>query len=201
MEARVRPAGRGRLLRWASLFYGLLALVALAWNGWAGTPWAFLDRSAEAAGVRWGRDGALGVATAAAVIVLSHLVTTRTSWGEALARELGRALGPLSWPGALWLAALSGFAEEAFFRGALQPRVGWLWASLLFGLAHVAPSRALLPWTGFALLAGGVLGGLYDVTGNLLAPVVAHAGINAVNLRLLSKRYGRPRTATPDARR
>jgi membrane protease YdiL (CAAX protease family) len=30
-----------------------------------------------------------------------------------------------------------------------------------------------------------MLGGLYLLTGNLLAPFLAHAGINAVNLRLL----------------
>ena len=85
---------------------------------------------------------------------------------------------------------MSGFAEEAFFRGALQPRVGWLAASVLFGLAHFAPSRALLPWTGFAIVAGGILGGLYAATGNLLAPVLAHALVNALNLRWLSRRYG-----------
>ena len=175
---------------WAVAFYGLLAAVGIGWNTWAGTPWAFLSEAAAEAGVRWGRDSALGLVTAAAVIGLSHWVTTRTGWGETMARELGRVLGALSWRDALLLAAASGFAEEAFFRGALQPRLGWGLTSLVFGLAHVPPSRALLPWTGFAVLAGGLLGGLYVATGNLVAPVVAHAGINAINLRLLSVRYG-----------
>jgi hypothetical protein len=168
----------------------LLAAAALGWNAWAGTHWAFLDDAAAAAGVRWGRDVALGLGSAAAVIGASHWITTRTRWGEELARALGAAIGPLSRGESAALAAVSGFAEEAFFRGALQPRVGWLVASLLFGLAHFAPRRALWPWTGFALIAGGLLGALYVATGNLVAPIVAHAAINGINLRRLSVRYG-----------
>jgi membrane protease YdiL (CAAX protease family) len=81
-------------------------------------------------------------------------------------------------------------AEETFFRGALQPTLGWLPASLIFGLVHFAPRRELLPWTGFALCVGMVLGALFESTGNLVAPIVAHVGINAVNLRRLVVRYG-----------
>ena len=121
------------------------------------------------------------------MIAVSQVVTTRTHWGAALARELALALGPLTLTECAALAALSGFAEEAFFRGALQPRLGWLATSVVFGLAHWAPRRTLWPWTGFALLAGGVLGALFAVTGNLVAPVTAHAVINAVNLRLLTR--------------
>jgi hypothetical protein len=175
------------LLRWAGIGYSLLAAAALAWNGWGGRPWAYLDPAAAAAGVRWGRDLGLGLACAVAVIAVSHAVTTRTRWGAALARELALALGPLTLAECAALAALSGFAEEAFFRGALQPRLGWLAASVVFGLAHWAPRRTLWPWTGFALLAGGVLGAMFELTGNLVAPVTAHAVINAVNLRLLTR--------------
>ena len=181
---------RSSLLRWACLFYGLLAAVALGWNAWAGKHWWFLDEAAAAAGVFWARDVALGLGSAAAVIGASQWFTSRTRWGEDLARELGAAIGPLSRIDSAALAGVSGFAEEAFFRGALQPRVGWLAASLLFAFAHWAPRRALWPWTGFALIAGGLLGALYDVTGNLVAPIVAHVAINGVNLRRLSVRYG-----------
>jgi CAAX protease family protein len=182
---------RGRLLlRWATLFYGGLAVAALGWNAWRGTPWAFADAAAAAVGVHWTRDVGAGLALAAVAIALSRVATARTVWGAALARSLGRLLGPLSgWESAA-LAALSGFAEEAFFRGALQPELGWGWATLLFGLAHFAPRRELWPWTAFALLVGGLLGALYDWTGNLVAPVVAHAVINGVNLRWLAGRYG-----------
>jgi membrane protease YdiL (CAAX protease family) len=180
-----------RVLRWAIVFYGALAGAALAWNGWTGHPQLFRDADAAAAGVRWGRDVAAGLASAAAAIAVSRALTTRTRWGAALARELADALGPLSLRECAALALLSGYAEEAFFRGALQPRVGWIAASLVFGLAHFAPRRALLPWTGFALAAGFGLGALYEWTGNLAAPVVAHAVVNAVNLWLLCGMRGR----------
>jgi CAAX protease family protein len=174
-------------VRWAAVGYGLLAAVALLWNGWAGRPWAYLDADAAARGVRWGRDLGVGLASAAAVIALSQVLTVRTRWGAALADELAAALGSLTLRDCAVLAALSGFAEEVFFRGALQPRLGWLGASVVFGLAHVAPRRSLWPWTGFALLAGGLLGALFAATGNLAAPVAAHVAINAVNLRLLTR--------------
>jgi membrane protease YdiL (CAAX protease family) len=176
-----------RFVRSAAILYGALAAVALLWNGWAGHPWAYLDGEAAARGIRWGSDLGIGLASAAGVIGLSQLLTARTRWGAALAGELAAALGPLTLRDCVVLAALSGFAEEAFFRGALQPRLGWLGASVVFGLAHFAPRRSLWPWTGFALLAGGLLGGLFAATGNLVAPVAAHAAINAVNLRLLTR--------------
>lgn len=175
---------------WAGVFYGVVAAAGLAWNALAGTPWAFRSPEEAARGVWWTRDVALGAGTALAVVALSNVITQRTRWGEALSRALGELLGPLGVGPCLWLAAVSGFAEEVFFRGALQPRVGWAAASLLFGLAHFAPRRDLWPWTVFAIVAGGLLGALYEVTGNLVAPVVAHAGINAVNLRRIARRHG-----------
>jgi uncharacterized protein len=178
---------RAPLLRWAIIAYGLLATAALGWNGWAGRPWAFRDAAAAAAGIDWTRDLSLGLACAAGVIAVSQAITARTRWGAALERELARALGPLTLGECVALAALSGVAEELFFRGALQPRLGWLGASVLFGLAHFPPRRALWPWTGAALVAGLLLGALFAATGNLVAPITAHAAINAVNLRLLSR--------------
>ncbi len=107
--------------------------------------------------------------------------------GRALAQRLAEILGPLSGAQVVVLALASGLAEEAFFRGALQPRVGLVIASLLFGLAHLVPRRELAPWAGFAALAGVLLGALFDYTGNLLAPAIAHVLVNGVNLRWLSE--------------
>jgi membrane protease YdiL (CAAX protease family) len=135
------------------------------------------------------RDVAAGLLAAGIAVVGSHAFTRRTPWGERLARTLGRLLGRRSWSECVALAAISGIAEEAFFRGALQPHVGLFAASLIFGLAHFAPRRDLLPWTAFSVAAGVLLGALFEATGNLVAPIVAHAVINAVNLRWLGQRY------------
>jgi len=172
------------------LFYGALFAIALAWSIWSGRSIFYATPAAAEDGVSPLLDVGLGLAVAAATIAVSRRITESTRWGDAMGRALAELLGRRSLRDCIVLAVSSGVAEEAFFRGALQPALGWLLASLIFGLVHLAPKRELLPWTGFALCAGLVLGALFEITGNLVAPVVAHVGINAVNLRRLTVRYG-----------
>jgi membrane protease YdiL (CAAX protease family) len=120
-------------------------------------------------------------------VLVSRVLTHASAAGRALRDALAGLLGRPGAVACLVLAAVSGFAEEAFFRGALQPRVGLVAASLLFGLAHFVPRRALLPWCAFAFAAGLCFGGLFEATGNLVAPVVAHCTVNALNLRWLAR--------------
>ncbi|HYB12015.1 MAG TPA: CPBP family intramembrane glutamic endopeptidase, partial [Myxococcota bacterium] len=121
-----------------------------------------------------------------------------TASGQLLAKTLASLVGSLTLRECLLLALASGIGEEAFFRGALQPRVGLIAASLLFGAAHFIPRRGLVAWSAFSLAAGFLLGGLFAWTGNLLAPITAHVGINAVNLRLLTLEFGQgPGEAPP----
>jgi len=172
-----------------TVFYGVLAAVAWAWrSGLYGEPLFFVSREASDRGIAWLPDLALGVAAGLGVVGLSALSTARTDWGQRLADRMAELLADLPFSHALWLALLSGFGEELLFRGALQPRVGWFVASLLFGLVHVGPGRDFLPWTVFAILAGGLFGGLFLATGNLVAPIVAHAVVNGINLPLLARR-------------
>jgi len=187
-DAASRP-GRVPLVRTAVICYALLLGVALLWAGLSGDSLLYLSPEAEVRGVRPLRDVGLGIVTGVLVILLSDQLTRRTRSGEVLARALGQLLGRLTLAECVLLAAVSGVAEEAFFRGVLQPRIGLLAAALIFGLAHFVPRRELAPWALFALAAGLLLGILFESTGNLVAPAVAHASINAVNLRLLSERY------------
>lgn len=178
-------------VRTGLLFYGAMAVVAVLWRVAAyGEPIFFSSQQAALAEVAWGRDLALGVALGVGIVLLSNLLTQLTTWGENLARAMAQALGPISTPNCILLACASGLAEEMFFRGALQPRVGIVLACLLFGVVHFVPRREFLPWTGFALIVGFAFGALYDATGNLIAPVAAHAVINGINLPLLIRRYG-----------
>jgi hypothetical protein len=88
------------------------------------------------------------------------------------------ALGRASLAQLAVLAALAGLGEEAFFRGLMQGALaGWLGpvpalllASLAFGLCHCL-TRA---YAVLATLVGVYLGGLWMLTGNLLAPALAH---------------------------
>jgi membrane protease YdiL (CAAX protease family) len=187
----IRPS----LVRLALIFYAALFAAALVWAWLAGRPLAWLsDGGAPGALLR---DAGAGLLAAAVVVRLSRELTDRTRWGEQLARTLAAGLGPLSLAQCWLLALVSGVAEESFFRGALQPQVGLVAASLLFGAAHFVPRRELLLWTGFSIAAGFLLGWLYQTSGGLLAPVVAHTAINGVNLRRLTLRYGAPAAGWP----
>ncbi|HEX5067661.1 MAG TPA: CPBP family glutamic-type intramembrane protease [Myxococcota bacterium] len=177
-----------RLVRTATLFYGLLLVGALLWAWLDERSVWFASPEAAERGVHWPRDVALGLVTGAALVLASRALTAASAAGRALAEQLARLLGPLGWGASLALAALSGVAEEAFFRGALQPQLGLVGASLCFAAAHFVPRRAFLPWPVFAFAAGLAFGALFAWTGNLVAAVVAHAGVNALNLRWLGSR-------------
>jgi len=177
------------VVKLALCFYGAFFAVALAWSAWSGRSVFYASQAAAEEGIAPLLDTAAGLAVAAVTIGLSRL-TERTKWGDAMGRALAELVGKRSLRECIVLAVVSGVAEEVFFRGVLQPLLGWLLASLIFGGVHFVPKREMLPWTGFALAAGLVLGALFESTGNLVAPIVAHVGINAVNLRRLVVRYG-----------
>lgn len=179
------------------LFYGVLAIAAVIWRVGFYEERIFLAPGTDpAAPIDWTRDVGLGVGVGLLIVLLSNLATRFTEWGEKLARAMGEALGPISVPDALLLACASGLAEEMFFRGALQPRVGLVAASLLFGLIHFVPRREFYPWTVFAIVVGFVFGWLFVATGNLVAPIVAHTVINGINLPILVRQYAPDSTST-----
>jgi membrane protease YdiL (CAAX protease family) len=174
-------------LRAALVLYAALLAAAVLWRGvLCGEPLWFADAEAARAGLHPARDAALGAACGLAAAFASGAAERRTAWGRRLAAELAELVGPLSRGGCLALALASGVAEEAFFRGALQPRVGLLAASVLFGLAHLSVTPALRAWTALALASGLGLGLLFEATGSLVAPVTAHALVNALGLWSLS---------------
>ncbi|MEB2344334.1 MAG: CPBP family intramembrane metalloprotease [Deltaproteobacteria bacterium] len=179
---------RIRLLRLGLAFYAALWGVAFVWRhlGQGGSLWLASPESE----LHLLRHGAFGLAAGAALVAGSSWLTSRFAAGERLARALAEAVGPLR-PGQAWILALaSGIGEEAFFRGALQPVAGLGLTTLLFALAHFVPRRELWLWSVFAAVAGLLLGGLYELTGSLLAPTVAHVVVNGVNLNRLVRQYG-----------
>ena len=194
LDAASRPptlgatAPRRSFVRTALVFYALMFGAAALWASLSGESLFYASDQAASRGVAPLRDAGAGVLVAAVAIFASRELTRRTRWGKDLARALGEMLGEVGLADCVLLALASGVAEEAFFRGALQPRIGLVATSLIFGLAHFAPRRELAPLTLFSVAAGFALGALFDLTGNLLAPVVAHALINAVNIRALTHR-------------
>lgn len=171
-------------MRTSLAIYVTMSLVAVA-IAWARTESLFFRDEAESAWPMAGRVAlslGLGVAIGWATVVGTRHLVRRYAWGRAMRAELRAVLGPIE-PGTALVAALgSGIAEELFFRGALQPWIGWALASLFFGLLHIGRSRALLPWTVSAVVMGFVFGAIYSVTGVIFGCVLAHVLINFVNL-------------------
>ena len=176
--------GSSLIYRLAWVFYLVLALAGALWIGWReGTIGleVFVDPQ------QWWLD--LGIGVAAGLVLLGVWAAGRHRFPNAirLERQLSRLLGPLQPSEIVGLALLSGFAEELFFRGAVQGSWGWFPATVLFALLHTGPGPSYRVWTAFAGVAGLVLAGLMLWRGNLLAPVVAHALVNGINLAKLTR--------------
>lgn len=178
-----RPDLPNVLLRRAAIFYALMALAAALWNVLRGRGFPL----SEAVG--WPLSVAFGLAGGALTLGLGYAAYFFFPAMRRLSGEMARMLvGHSSRVSLVALAALSGVGEEMFFRGAVQPEFGLVAASLVFGLLHIGPGRRYLLWTVWAVGAGFLFGGLYALTGGVLAPVVAHVLHNAATLLLWKRR-------------
>lgn len=128
----------------------------------------------------------LGVGVALCFVLGSRFSSHRYEWGRALHQDLRARLGPMSNLEILFLAGASSLGEEIFFRGALFPVVGIWLSSLIFALLHVGPKLRFLPWTIASFGAGAAFCLLFQWSGDLSGPVVAHFTVNLLNLRYLS---------------
>lgn len=135
----------------------------------------------------WWLDLAIGLVAGCLLILLWMLARRTLAASRRLEVELAELLGTLKISEVLGLALLSGFAEELFFRGAVQGAWGWFPATVLFALLHAGPGSTYRVWTAFAAIAGLTLAGLMIWRGNLLAPVVTHVLVNGINLSRLSR--------------
>jgi membrane protease YdiL (CAAX protease family) len=70
--------------------------------------------------------------------------------------------------------------EEAFFRGFLQPRVGWIPSTLLFAVAHASYGMPMMLVGVFVISL--VIGWLFRRTGRLLPCIVAHGVFDSIQL-------------------
>jgi membrane protease YdiL (CAAX protease family) len=162
---------------------GLLAVAAtlaagrdpLECRGWLGAP-----RTAS-----WllslGFGGLLGTATIAA----TPIVVRRAPWARALHFALRPAVHGAGEASLLAVAVASAAGEELLFRGLLVQVVGVVASSVVFGALHQVRGTARWGWMAWATAMGLLFGALFAATGSLVGPLVAHAGINHVNLRFL----------------
>ncbi|MDW7675591.1 MAG: type II CAAX endopeptidase family protein [Bacillota bacterium] len=78
----------------------------------------------------------------------------------------------------LAMGVLAGVSEELLFRGALQPIIGIIAASLLFGLVHYYGKKELLLYGVIATLMGLIMGAAYIYTGEIVVAILAHSSYN-----------------------
>jgi len=165
--------------------YGGMGLIALVWG---------LSRDLTAAW--WDFERLVDVPSAIALGIAAGLLGVFVSqkldlWVEGI-RKLGdrfaSILGGTSTSQAIQLAALSSVGEELLFRGCIQEEWGLWPATIIFAIVHTGPQRVFLWWTASALVFGLGLGLLYEQQGGLLAPILMHFVINALNIRFLGRR-------------
>ena len=179
-----------RFVLFTALFYGFLAVAAALWGALRGFDLR-LARDSIAGSI------SLGSLTAGVTVSLGLLAYRLVPALREIADELApRLIDGADRGGLLLISIFSGVGEETFFRGAVQHEFGLVAASLLFGIVHVGPDRRYLAWTAWAVLAGFLFGALYEVSGGLLAPILAHAAHNAATL-LLWKRSRKGREDDP----
>lgn len=176
------------LIRKSTVVYGVMAAVGLA-------AMAFFHDSLQKAfalpadPVDTGRLIASGVVAAAVLLVLSYFFE---DWFESF-RELKtiimQVLGKVSVPMAIYLSLVTSIGEELLFRGAIQPFAGVLLTSILFGMLHMGHNGLVSAWSFWALIAGYMLGWMYDETGSIWPPIIAHFGVNTVSILSLRRAY------------
>jgi hypothetical protein len=82
------------------------------------------------------------------------------------------------------IALMAAMGEELLFRGALQPLIGLLPVAVIFGLLHFTSIAHVI----LAGMLGLLLGWLYQWSGSLWSPIVAHFWVDLVTGLLLARR-------------
>jgi membrane protease YdiL (CAAX protease family) len=129
----------------------------------------------------------LGLAIGLGAVFATRVMTHRLQWARVLHQEFHALVQGLEAREIFLLALTSSIAEEAFFRGALQPMIGVVPQAALFAAMHFKPRKRFYPWTAMSLAVGLGFGLLTTWTGNLAAAIVAHFTINLLNLGYIAR--------------
>lgn len=170
---------------YAAFFYAFPAAVAWIWlhfqkPGLSAALWM---------PAHWPRDLALGIGAGLAIVGVTVLLSRSFAWTRRLEAEFGWILGAQKVGEIVWIALLSGCAEEYLFRGALQQKFGLVIATVVFAIIHWPINPNFFPWPLAAGVIGLGLGGLASWSESLVAPAAAHVVVNLVNLRRITRRF------------
>jgi membrane protease YdiL (CAAX protease family) len=122
-----------------------------------------------------GRDWLVAAVGLAVLLVLNVVLeSAQKAWFPELAKQdqamIELMTRDLSLATVLVLGVSAGVGEELLMRGALQPRTGIVWASVIFAVAHVQYT-----WFGIAFVAMVGIGlGLIRLKSNTTTAIVVH---------------------------
>ncbi len=133
----------------------------------------------------------LGFLGAAVLLIANYLFEEQFPSFKIFRHVLMQMIGSATVPVALYLAFISAIGEELLFRAAVQPVLGLIGTSLLFGLLHLGPQGLISVWTLWAIISGLMLGWMFDSTGNLWPSLICHFMVNAVSMLTLRIQYRR----------
>lgn len=178
---------RGALLALVIASFAVELMLSEVWLRWARSS-TLLELLLLPQGL--GRSLAAGLILGIALALASRVFFA--TFARELTEELFVPVFGGTTPGDLaLLSLLPGLGEEILFRGVLQPEIGLVPASLVFGLMHSGLSRRLLPYGLWATVVGALLGSLYLWSGNLWGCIAAHALVNALGIWWIRRLAGR----------
>ncbi len=177
---RLRPRV---LTGYGSLLGALMVAIGVGWALLAGDegPGVWFPRE------RWLADLLLGALVGAGFAAAAWGLFGRVPALRRIERRLVALLdmAALRPHHAVIFGLLAGVPEEILFRGALQPTLGLLVTSLVFGALHAVT----LAYFVYAGVAGMLLGALALWRDALWAPIAAHTVIDVIMFALLIRRW------------
>ncbi len=169
----------------SSFFYGLMTLLGLAIIYFTGGDFGMFEWSSKGKDI----DNLVRIVflTIAILYCLGYLIEEYFADYRDVKEQMVEMLSnlPLWAPPLLGLA--SGVGEEVLFRGALQPLLGWVATSVVFGLVHLAPATAsrssrITSWSLATGVAGLLFGYVFLTTQKIIPCIAAHALINCLSM-------------------
>jgi len=133
----------------------------------------------------------LGLLGAAVLLIANYLFEEQFPSFKVFRHVLMQMIGSATVPVALYLAFISAIGEELLFRAAVQPVLGLVGTSLLFGLLHLGPQGLVSIWTLWAIISGLMMGWMFESTGNLWPSLICHFLVNAISMLTLRVQYRR----------
>lgn len=124
----------------------------------------------------------------AGLLVMIHWrVRPFVELNQLLEETIGPSIRACQWYDFVVMSILAGLGEELLFRGVLQPLLGIVIASFLFGSLH------WLNWAyaAIATIYGFYFGWLSATTDNLIVPIAVHAAYDLVAFAMLQRQYNR----------